>query len=198
MKIRREVTQDASEADVSIHSVPFIDTVYHCIKVTADTQATRQKPEVDFGPPLTDPESVEKVIRQAQLAILNPDDTSVDKYVNYDLDAGEVRSISFSRNVVVLEISGPELTDLTLVDLPGIFSSVSKGQDPQEITFVENLVQDYIKKDCLILLVITTKGARTHKAHCSYAAESQMISRIRRPSCLLARRTQKASALLAS
>lgn len=58
----------------------------------------------------------------------------------------------------MLEISGPEVTDLTLVDLPGIIQNVGKGEDRGNIGLVEDLVKSYITKDCLILLVITMKG----------------------------------------
>lgn len=119
---------------------------------------------MQFGPEINDPEKVEITIRRAQLAILNP---SVDaaKFVDYDIPdkeverpLGSMKQMAFSRNVVVLEISGPEVTDLTLVDLPGIIQNVGKGEDRNNIQLVEDLVKHYISKDCLIMLVLTMKG----------------------------------------
>jgi hypothetical protein len=117
-----------------------------------------------FGPVITDPEEVEATIRRAQLAILNPS-VPLQQFVGYALPAEEVdnplgstKQYAFSRNVIVLEISGADVTDLTLVDLPGIIQNVSKGEDKNNIQLVEELVKSYIKKDCLILLVITMKG----------------------------------------
>ena len=99
------------------------------------------------------------MIRRAQLAILNPQEPS-SKFVNHVLDDdNDTTTKSFSRNVIVLDISGPNVTDLTLVDLPGIFSSVAHDKDPGDILLVEELVKSYISRECLILLVITTKGA---------------------------------------
>lgn len=76
---------------------------------------------------------------------------------------GSTKQLAFSRNVVVLEITGPNVTDLTLVDLPGIIQSVGHGEDKGNIQLVENLVKSYISKDCLILLVITMKGGSTYR-----------------------------------
>ena len=57
-----------------------------------------------------------------------------------------------------MEISSPDVTDLTLVDLPGIIQNVGKGEDKASIQLVEDLVKHYISKECLILLVLTMKG----------------------------------------
>lgn len=87
------------------------------------------------------------------------------KFVQYDLPdveeafpLGSTKQFPFSTDVVVLEITGPDVTDLTLVDLPGIIQDVGKDGDKSSISLVENLVKSYIEKDCLILLVITMKG----------------------------------------
>lgn len=56
----------------------------------------------------------------------------------------------------MLEISGPDLTDLTVVDLPGL---ISNSDDPNDILLMDDLVTSYISKDCLILLVIPMHGA---------------------------------------
>ena len=70
---------------------------------------------------------------------------------------GSLKQLAFSRNVLVLEISGPDVTDLTLVDLPGIIQNVG-SEDRGNIGLVEDLVKSYISKDCLVLLVLTMKG----------------------------------------
>jgi len=113
---------------------------------------------------MSDPSAVEAAIRRAQLAILNP---SVDykKFENYKLPKepeklplGSKKQLSFSKNVVCLEISGPNVTDLTLIDLPGLIKNIGEGEDPNSIAIIEDLVKEYIKKDCLILLTITMLG----------------------------------------
>lgn len=79
--------------------------------------------EVRFGTPITNHNVVEIALRRAQLAILNPSIPS-EKFVAYDVTLDEKRplgsteQLTFSANVVVVEISGFNVTDLTFVDLP--------------------------------------------------------------------------------
>ena len=129
------------------------------------TRAQNEIPEINFGPTITDTDLVEDRIRQAQLAILNPTlDASF--FLSYTLvedeESERARSrpqqLAFSRNVIVLEISGQKVSDLSLVDLLGLISNVGVGEDRNNIQLVEDLVTSYIDRDCLILLVITMKG----------------------------------------
>ena len=120
--------------------------------------------EMAFGEPIFDPSLVEAALRRAQLAILNPS-VIPERFVTYKLPAveeyrplGSKKHLAFSKNTVCIDISGPAVTDLTLIDLPGIIQSVGKGEDKANIDLVTDLVKHYIQKDCLILLVITMKG----------------------------------------
>lgn len=81
--------------------------------------------EIPFGSPLTQDEkpNVELVLRRAQTAILNPHiphteflGLGVDQLKTYK----QGQALKFSRNIVCLDISGPEQTDLSFVDLPGL------------------------------------------------------------------------------
>lgn len=82
--------------------------------------------EEKFGPLLTDKNELEEMLRRAQLAILNPSLGS-DFFIDLDtssLDQGEKppgsdRQLSFSNNVVCMDLSGPEVIDLSFIDLPG-------------------------------------------------------------------------------
>jgi hypothetical protein len=74
-----------------------------------------------FGQPIYKHDEVEGRIRRAQLAILDP---SIDP--QYFLNAGEdwefdPPELSFSGDCVSLEISGPDVADLSFCDLPGMF-----------------------------------------------------------------------------
>jgi hypothetical protein len=65
---------------------------------------------------------VEDRIRRAQRAILNPS-----KLARYYLDVGvdedyTESELSFSRDCVSLQISGPDVADLSFCDLPGKFN----------------------------------------------------------------------------
>lgn len=76
--------------------------------------------EEPFGPPLKNKAEVEVVLRRAQAAVLNPK-TPAAKFVHMSLEMirNLTNELAFSRNAVCMDISGPELTDLAFVDLPG-------------------------------------------------------------------------------
>jgi hypothetical protein len=77
-----------------------------------------------FGDPIFDKKDVEDRIRRAQLAILNPhrpaksflsDNEDGEKWAGGEAGC----SLTFSMNCVSLAISGPDVADLSFVDLPG-------------------------------------------------------------------------------
>jgi len=81
--------------------------------------------EIPFGPLLTEEQDLESFLKRAQLAILNPHIES-EKFVDLNLEivtANEApfggRQLSFSSNVVCVDISSPLVTDLAFIDLPG-------------------------------------------------------------------------------
>lgn len=124
------------------------------------------------------------MIRRAQLALLNPTEP-METFVNYELArAGDQQKphskaqLAFSQNVIVLEISGPTVTDLTLVDLPGIIHNVAEGEDEGDIVLIENMVKSYIAKPCLILLVITVTS-QSYTSLCLCYQSAHVIDDIR-------------------
>ena len=75
---------------------------------------------IPFGPTIEDKSDVEERICCAQRAILNPS-TSHEVFLtgpNRDPNGGS--EISFLKNCVCLELRGPDLTDLSFCDLPGM------------------------------------------------------------------------------
>lgn len=83
--------------------------------------------EVDFGPRLFDKSQVELMLRRAQAAVLNPS-LPLSTFIRMDekalLRPTDPPSVDFSRNVVCIELSGPDLADLSFVDLPGTIFAV--------------------------------------------------------------------------
>ena len=71
-----------------------------------------------FGSIIYDQSEVEDRIRRAQRAILNPKKLPKDFLDNKDEDE-LVSELNFSTNCVSLQISGPEVADLSFCDLPG-------------------------------------------------------------------------------
>ncbi|CCL98324.1 uncharacterized protein FIBRA_00318 [Fibroporia radiculosa] len=112
--------------------------------------------EIFFGDVITDKAQVEPTLRRAQAAVLN---RSVPMTTFLTLSDDELRRIfkdkkysplSFSSNAVCIDLSGPELTDLSFVDLPGIIQNA----EPETVKFVEDLVKSHIKGNCLILVTL--------------------------------------------
>lgn len=67
-------------------------------------------------------------------------------------------SIEFSDDVLKVEISGPDKPDLTLVDLPGLYSSTSEEQTKEGMAIVRKLTEGYMQnKRSIILAVISAK-----------------------------------------
>ena len=73
---------------------------------------------IPFGATITDKGRVEERIRRAQRAILNPS-IGYERFLLGPDEDLEERELSFSKNCVCLELSGPDLTDLSFCDLPG-------------------------------------------------------------------------------
>src|SRR4051794_34824462 len=81
--------------------------------------------ETKFGNIIKDPQYVELVARRAQKALLNPR-CKPEKYFDWDFkqltyeDDAALNALKFTKNVVCLEIKGPKVPNLSLIDLPGI------------------------------------------------------------------------------
>ncbi|KAH8088967.1 P-loop containing nucleoside triphosphate hydrolase protein [Cristinia sonorae] len=107
-----------------------------------------------FGEAIFDKDLVEERIRRAQRAILNPNTASREFLNGPDEDPTD-RDLTFSMNCVSLQISGPDVADLSFCDLPGLIVSVGKGGSDGDIELVKSLVTAYISRpSCIILLTV--------------------------------------------
>lgn len=131
--------------------------------------------ETPFGLPISDPSKVELALRRAQAAVLNPALPSK-KFLSQNEDSLKSltgKTLEFSRNVICLDISGSELTDLSFIDMPGEWSLILPGAklpclsalaglvanaEPGVISLVEDMVISNIKGNTLILVVIPMTG----------------------------------------
>lgn len=101
------------------------DTAWYCsvtLRFIVDSAGKLlARPRVEpFGAEISDPAQVEERIRRAQRAILNPSRSSNDFLVGSDEDLpGSGRESSFSANYISISIKGPNVADLSFVDLPG-------------------------------------------------------------------------------
>lgn len=85
--------------------------------------------ELPFGPLLDDKQDLEGMLRRAQLAILNPhlpanffEDLDSSDFEAFPPD-GAPRQLQFSPNLVCIDISVPDLTNLSLIDLPDMYTN---------------------------------------------------------------------------
>ena len=81
-----------------------------------------------FGERLYDPVDVEKTLKKAQDAILHLPYSAVPDVSSYLAEdhATREKPVGFSRNVVRLDVCGPDLVDVTFIDLPGIIQNSEK------------------------------------------------------------------------
>lgn len=95
-------------------------------------------------------EDLEVVLRNAQLAILNP---TTNPAIFADLSAHEAETrqrqaqFSFSPNIISLEITGTELPELSLFDLPGAINATAIDDDQYLVEFIEALLTAYIRDE---------------------------------------------------
>ena len=97
---------------------------------------------------------VEMVLRLAQSATLNPS-RAWEAYLPGNPQSNTGYEVKFSPNVIRLDISGPELANLSFYDLPGVINDTGNANEEYLVTLVKNLVKDYVKgDDCINLLAL--------------------------------------------
>ena len=90
------------------------------LNTSADGRVLLNPQKIQFGPVITDKSEVTERIRRAQRAILNPS-TPSDVFLS---GADPNHEVSFSSNRIVLHVSGPDITDLNFIDLPGAYMEI--------------------------------------------------------------------------
>ena len=66
---------------------------------------------------------------------------------------------AFSKDLLRIEVSGPDRPHLTIVDLPGLIHSETKQQSASDVELVQDVVQNYMKEPrSIILAVVSAKN----------------------------------------
>ncbi|RYP17711.1 hypothetical protein DL765_004389 [Monosporascus sp. GIB2] len=66
---------------------------------------------------------------------------------------------AFAKDILRIEITGPDRPHLTIVDLPGLIHSATKNQSGSDVELIRNVVQGYMKQPrCIILAVVSAKN----------------------------------------
>jgi Dynamin family/Dynamin central region len=104
---------------------------------------------------------------------------------------GLTGSSTFSRDVLQLEVSGPKLPHLTLVDLPGLIHHPNKEQTEEDVRIPKELVQKYMSQSrSIVLAIITAKNDTSNQVvlEMAKAADPQgnrTMGIITKPDCLI-------------
>ncbi|KAI0039468.1 hypothetical protein FA95DRAFT_1504134 [Auriscalpium vulgare] len=121
----------------------------------ADDRRRAQVTQVPFGDVLYERDAVELALRRAQFAVLHANAVDAPCVLDMSRDALRkgikgTRSLPFSRNVVCVDLEGPEMTDLAFIDLPGLI----QNEEDRLVKLVETLVVEHIQGNSLILVTV--------------------------------------------
>ncbi|KAF1977702.1 hypothetical protein BU23DRAFT_452188 [Bimuria novae-zelandiae CBS 107.79] len=86
---------------------------------------------------------------------------------------GGINSRAFSRDVLSVQIDGPDRPQLTLVDLPGLIHSSNRSQTEADKELILNLVKEYINNPrTIILAVVSAKNDMANQIIVDYARKA--------------------------
>lgn len=136
-----------------------------------------------------------------QVADFNQED--IDKIISSAKDQMELSGTGrgFSKDVLRLEIEGPDMYPLTLVDLPGIFHTATSTQSHEDMAIVMELVESYMRKPNSIILAIICANNQLanqvvlHKAAKHDPTKTRTLGVITKPDLLRAGATSESDYL---
>lgn len=73
-----------------------------------------------------------------------------------DIGDGSAPTRAFPRDVLSIELAGPERAQLTLVDLPGLILAANKMQSEEDVKLIHELVNDYLSEKRTIMLAVVS------------------------------------------
>ncbi|VUC33512.1 unnamed protein product [Clonostachys rosea] len=79
--------------------------------------------------------------------------------------------MSFSRDILRVEIYGPDRPHLTMVDLPGLIHSETKTQSAEDVSLIKEVVRSYMQEPRTIILAVVSA---------KYEYSNQIILRLAR------------------
>jgi GTP-binding protein EngB required for normal cell division len=134
---------------------PWLCQVFLRRVTASDGTIVSDLPKEPFGDLIMDKNLLEDRISRAQLAILNPSTPAVAFLERNVADLGS-NELTFSPNIVCLEITGPDYSEISFVDLPGLIHNVGTSGNRDNIELIKNLASSYVsKQNCIILMTIT-------------------------------------------
>lgn len=103
---------------------------------------------------ISNKEDLDIALRRAQLAVLSPGKNPKD-FVKVPTTPGLKPPVQedFSPNIISLKITGDNLPELSLYDLPGAINSLSNDKQQYLVPFIEKLMKTYIHDPKAIILL---------------------------------------------
>ncbi|KIX99631.1 uncharacterized protein Z520_04265 [Fonsecaea multimorphosa CBS 102226] len=99
-----------------------------------------------------------------RLSLFTPPSTSIADFADIVKSAEKAMGLDsdntvFAKDILRVELCGPNQPNLTLVDLPGIFWAGNRSQSDNDAELVQSLVKSYMKsKRSIILAVVSAKN----------------------------------------
>ncbi|KAH0580177.1 hypothetical protein H2248_001700 [Termitomyces sp. 'cryptogamus'] len=143
-------TRCPMECSMSTTEGPWSCNISLRISYASDGESVVTAKSTQFGPTITDKKDVEIWIRRAQAALLNPLLSHSDFFDKTEKELKKrSNALQFSKNVVCVHISDPDLTDLSFIDLPGLI----QNSNDEDITLIRNLVVNAVSGSNTLILV---------------------------------------------
>lgn len=123
----------------------------------------RHSPEKSFNVVIV-PDNDRSTEDKAKLTGFCPSMATLDQFPSIVDSAMDAMGLKFdlkgfSRDILRVELTGPDQPHLTLVDLPGLFSASSKIQSNEDAQLVKQMVLSYMRKTrSIILAVVSAKN----------------------------------------
>jgi len=119
------------------NGIEWHSQVYIRLETDENGKLLKEIEEKPFGGIIHNKDELETMLRRAQLAILNPS-VAMEQFVNADVDSLDPHTapfdssdqLAFSSNVVCVTVWGPDVPDLSFIDLPGQSCIISPSQLP--------------------------------------------------------------------
>ncbi|KAL8948932.1 MAG: hypothetical protein Q9222_004919 [Ikaeria aurantiellina] len=115
---------------------------------------TQQFPESSLFFKTRQKDDVRQALHLAQMATLNPGSDPA-KFFPGKAAYDDRMQVKFSPNIVRVDISSPDVPNLSFYDLPGVINQAEVPEEEYLVKLVTNLVKSYIMNDsCINLLAI--------------------------------------------
>ena len=159
--------QSAGKSSVleALTEIPFPRNDNLCTRFATEIilrRAASNSLTIKVIPDSSRPTSEQAAIKAFKESIINLDElpTVMGKATDLlglnSLSTSNLKPRAFAKDVLSIEIEGPSRPQLTLVDLPGLIQSETKGVTKADVDLVSDLTDEYISRSRTISLAVVT------------------------------------------